>query len=848
MPRSMKPPSATTDGSEGSVRATRAHRMRQRLQATARPGWGSAWTAAALLALLVLIYLYKPILTGGYYFPSGDGGGWPFTRLPGADYPPFNLRQVDMFLDTGPWLRYNIASVHAGHLPLWNAYNGAGVPHLANLQSGVFSPWNLPFYVLPFRISLIASAFFKLWALGMATWLFLRSMRLSPLAALTGATGYMFGGMHMLWLNWEMPSSVFVLPFGCLCLMIAARAESARRRRCAFAGLAVGTAASLLAGQIEIFAWAVLLVAAFAVFVAVRYRSGIATRVRYLAGTAGVLILALGLSAVQLIPFLQYMAGSRVFNSRSHGTFLGTFPAQAFGMMLFPNLAGPISHPYGQATLQAHFAEQPTTSCAGLAITALGLIGLAWLRRPACRAPVLFFLLVAALVVVLESNTTVAGWWHRVPALGTDLPLRSGDLVLFPIAFLAACGVDVLRSPLSARARGAAAAVVAAALAGAGVIALWTWDWLGRIYGVSTGVPAHEQYVIRQSVLLLGVAGTGLTVVIVLAGQRGRGLHAAAGMVLVATVWATSAAPWLGFNPTSPAEQLYPRTATMQQLRAQVGDDRVIVLGRLLPEADTNLDYRIATGTSYDAIDISDYAKIYLAVTHKSHVSTPDAGTSGICAARLRLLGLRWVVGGSGSAAGRQLPLARRLGPSGTPLYRVPDAQTFQLAQQVSATSSDSEALARVLRCDRTPGSVLVDAPAADLPPRSLDTSSANGTVRVLQRAQQHIVLSVSTPSARWLIARQTYFPGWYAAIDGKPTILRRADVAFQAVFVPAGTHRVILDYRAGIVRQGAAITALSVLPLAALLLPYRRRRRRAKNRPTTTPLSPGDHSGPRPG
>ncbi len=775
----------------------------------------------------MLIFLYKPILTGGYYFPSGSGRSWPFTRLAGADYPPFSLRQIDTFLDSGPWLRYNISSVRAGRLPLWNAYNGTGVPHLANLQSAVFSPWNLPFYVLPFGIALIVSAFLKLWALGMATWLFLRSMRLSPLAALAGATGYMFGGMHMLWLNWEMPSSIFVLPFGCWCLMVAARADSARRRRRALAGLAVGIAASLLAGQIEIFAWAVLLVGAFAVLVAVQHRSGVAARVRYLTGATGVMILALTLSAVQLIPFLQYMLNSRVFHDRSQGTFLGTFPVHALGMTLFPNLAGPMAYPYGQLGLQSHFALQTTTSFVGLTVAALGLIGLARLRLREWRPPVLFFVAVAALAVVLELSTTVAAWWHRVPGLGTDLPLRSSDLILFPAAFLAACGVDVLRSPLSARSRLATAAVVTLSLVGAGVLALWTWHWLGRIPGVTTYLPAHKLYVMEQTGLLLGVAGIGLLTFIVLVGLRRRGLRVAAGVVLVATVWATTAAPWVAFNPTSPAEQFYPRTSAMRQLQAQVGDDRVFILDRLLPEGDTNLEYRIATGTSYDSIDVDNYAKLYLAATNKISLSAFDAGTAHICAARLRLLGMRWVLGGSGAAGGEQLPLVRRLGPSATPLYRVPDGQIFELAQQVSATPADAEALPQALRCDRPAGSALIDASPTDLPARSLRTPSGARTVRVLQRTQQHIVASVDAKSARSLIARQTYFPGWHATIDGKPAPIRRADVAFQAVYVPAGTHRVTLDYQPGSVRLGAAVTGLSILALAALLVPYRCRWRR---------------------
>ena len=43
------------------------------------------------------------------------------------------------------------------HVPLWNPYIMGGRPYLGNAQSAVFSPFNLPAYVLPFWDSLASS-------------------------------------------------------------------------------------------------------------------------------------------------------------------------------------------------------------------------------------------------------------------------------------------------------------------------------------------------------------------------------------------------------------------------------------------------------------------------------------------------------------------------------------------------------------------------------------------------------------------------------------------------------------------------------------------------------------------
>jgi len=49
-----------------------------------------------------------------------------------------------------PWKTLVIQAEKTIQLPIWESYNFAGTPLLANFQSGVFNPFNLLFFVLPF--------------------------------------------------------------------------------------------------------------------------------------------------------------------------------------------------------------------------------------------------------------------------------------------------------------------------------------------------------------------------------------------------------------------------------------------------------------------------------------------------------------------------------------------------------------------------------------------------------------------------------------------------------------------------------------------------------------------------
>jgi uncharacterized membrane protein YfhO len=62
------------------------------------------------------------------------------------------------------------------------------------------------------------------------------------------------------------------------------------------------------------------------------------------------------------------------------------------------------------------------------------------------------------------------------------------------------------------------------------------------------------------------------------------------------------------------------------------------------------------------------------------------------------------------------------------------------------------------------------------------------------------------------LVAAQTYHHVWHAYVDGRPVRLWRANEAFQAVVVPAGTHQVQLIYKDRRFQLGTVISLTALL------------------------------------
>jgi len=106
----------------------------------------------------------------------------------------------------------------------------------------------------------------------------------------------------------------------------------------------------------------------------------------------------------------------------------------------------------------------------------------------------------------------------------------------------------------------------------------------------------------------------------------------------------------------------------------------------------------------------------------------------------------------------------------------------------------------------------IVEAPTNELP-----LATTAGRTEVVSYAPAHLQVTTRSSGPSFLVASETWYPGWEAMLDGKPTRLYITDVAFRGVAVPAGDHRVDMRfvprilYRSSLVSAAGALTALGV-------------------------------------
>ncbi len=588
-----------------------------------------------MLLVLLAVFLWRPLTTpNSAYAPSDLTQSSPLIRSVPDDYRFGNVLMTDPVLQMHPWLDWNKEQLLDGDLPVWNPYNGAGTPHLANFVSAVLSPFSAPFYALPWRAALVAAAALKLFVLGLFMYLFLRRIALAHVAALVGASAFMFAAYHVLWLAWPHPGAVVCLPAGLYFAEVAMQARTRLRQRLAWSGYALAVLVAFLAGHPEtlFFGWGLAIVYVSLQLLVSRELGGGRERLAQAGQFVVASMLAVGLAGIQLLPFVEYL-------QRSSAYAAGADRAQAHfdlgfsGLQAFPHLFGtPSQRYYSPGQLLGDLRLPDGTRLAsnyieangyyvGLLVLLLAGVGVLSLVRRRGPGGTTFAGVFCAFTAVgwVAYVHDVGGIGHTVgtlPLVELSIINRSHPIWVFALCCLAAIGVDALLRAGAGLGRGrggwALAGLVGAGatlvLAGAVLLARHTLFAGGNAGGMvadpigRASVDAHMRFVAVSY-----LAGVVAVVALVVAASRGRWMRALAGGAVVAVVFAQGG--WLlrSHNPTVDADLVYADSSGLAAVRAAAGPtEETVSLGMLL-SADTNLWYRLRSPDSYDGVGLRRY-------------------------------------------------------------------------------------------------------------------------------------------------------------------------------------------------------------------------------------------------
>jgi hypothetical protein len=787
--------------------------------------------ALSLFALLgALSWLFRDVLFfGGVYFKR------------------------DIHLVWHPQVESFVRCVAAGSWPVWDASLAFGQPLLADPSAQVLYPltW-LNLLARPSTYySLYAIVHFALAAAGMRA--LARRLDLSPTAASVAAAIFSLSGPYLSMLDlWHHFAGVSWMPW-----VVLALDRSVRGGRRDMGLLALALALQILAGSADIVAMTLLLGAAISVRRLLDPpRPAWAAARGALLRLAGGGLLGLGLSAALWMSALEIAArAARADLPASVRTYWSMHPAVALefitpGLWSALPLAGP---------LRAAFFEsrEPFLASIYLGVPVLGLVIAALTASRHSLRRVLLGAFVLATLVAMGPHTPVYGAAVTVlPALQIlRYPVKVLAVAALAWSLLAGIGVDTWREADPRGRRSVAGALgLVLLLAGAAASVAWAAPaaLAGRILELPGGVSLES--VLGPAVLRLAVTVGLAALVCALAlaggvvGLNPRRQAAALAALAILDLLVFHRSP----NPVAPALLYQHRPEVVSALGRHEPAVRVYVydysipgrIARYLGGRAAYAPARMPEGFSLDAAAALGM-QMYLApesagrwgvsqafnVDYRGLHAAPLSRLTGLLLSvedtplHLRLLQLGGVEHAISLHALPDLPLEREVaGLFEHPirLQKVPEplGRTYAVGAARHA-KSDAEAARLLLEPDFDPRRevVLAESPEEKEPPPQ---PGFRGATHIVEARPDRLLIDAETSAAGFVVVLDGFDPGWRVLLNGRPAELLRANLAFRAVAVPGGRHRIEMVYRPRGLRVGLVVAGLSLALVAAVLRPGR--------------------------
>jgi hypothetical protein len=696
-------------------------------------------------------------------------------------------------------------------LPLWNPFFGQGQPFAANPEHELFHPLTTLFFLLPFEVAFRLQVILPVMATAIGMFVFLRSLHRSQPASLFGALSFASGG-YLLSLTNLLPSlfSVSVLPWTLAALVHAFRHPRLRGS----VGLGLCITLQCLSGEATVLLMTMVLSAA----VLASQRRACSMRKGGILALAAVL--GTGLASAAILPGLHFAGKTDRATglSDSEASDWSMPPVRALEL-LAPDVLGRLDTPvpddtWGRALYPTRKQPLVYSLYPGLMASMLGLAMLVTRQR---RRLVPWALVAGAgYLVALGSHAPLWAALRHLPWLsGLRFPEKFSLLFIFALVVVAACGFDqFLMRPGK---RGLMLAWAFGGLALSSLLAFLAVHLLTKSPNPGTRLHATAQVALHVAV----VAAAALLALRAPGTRRGRGF--------AITCLCAADLFFAGRHlvPTVPSVTLAQPPAYLQPLVARQSDELLFNAAAWSPDlrwtpglARPPLPAQWGLATTLE----SDYDRTFLRWTNQAtflfwdivrahpRLSEPLLERRGVTAIVSPTPTVRAPVPNLPPV---QMMLAQKTQPVLFPLSRV---------EVVRGSMGYRDAVERL--GDLAAETAIVDEQElATFPARP-----SPAKVEILERTPERLLarVEVETAGAAFLAFNQTWDEGWRARIDGVPARLLRTDICLCGLPVPAGIHRIAIEFDDPWMTRGLLLSFMFALACLGLLLLDRRLDRRA--------------------
>lgn len=717
----------------------------------------------------------------------------------------FGGGRSDMFIAGYAFRRFGAETfLNTGHIPQWNPYLFGGLPYIGAMHGDIFYPTAWLRWILPVDVAITWGMVIHFVLAGWLLYRFAVALGCSFGAALIGGVAYELTGIVASQMSPGHDGKLFVsalAPLAFWTLLVAIRGQ----KRWAYGAFAVEVALIVL-GHYHMAYFLLLALGLWVLYLALwdAQRPIGQPAWQPLAFSAVAVAVGVGITALQVLPFLSYIPYSpRADGGADTGWQFATSyampPAEIFTLLL-PEFNGVLDQYWGSNPIKFH------TEYVGA--LPLVLAALAWTdatrRRLALAFTVgaVFFLLFA----FAGHTPFYKPFFELLPGLKK---IRAMGMVFYLTAFslsvLAAMGADALFAQ-----RVKARTVL---WLGGGVVLFALLGAVGGLQPLAEGlaIPERAEAVFANAaalragaVRLLGFAVVGTLLLWATATRR-----VPARLAMIALVTTTALELWSidrrFFNWSPRASQLFADDAVTTYLRKAPTPFRVI---------DAQQSYGQSILMGYDIPQLTGYHGFQL-----KRFNDLLGAQQGLSPALLDLYAVRYLI----LQTEQDVPGYKKVVPASPTAFGTTAAlyerdSTVSWARVVPAAAKAPDAqIPATVTDERFPvnGAVLLsDSATTSLPAAAAPfaPSASTATVSDWRAGAMTVTVQPAPTAPTMLVVAENWYPDWQATVNGKAATVTRVDHALLGVELPAGASQITLAFDSPTYAKGKLISLVALL------------------------------------
>ncbi len=748
-----------------------------------------------LIGGVILIFFWQFLLKGFLPIPSDTIVGlyYPFrdvyfqTNPNGLPYKNFLI--TDPVRQQIPWKNLVVEAEKRLTLPLWNPYNFAGTPLLANFQSAAFYPLNLLFYFLPFELSWSLLILLQPLLAGIFLYLYLRNLKLKKIASVFGAISFSLCGFFVAWLEWgTILNTALWLPLILLSIDKIFQIKNNKSPSTLSSGpkgkiknllwplvFILSLVCAFFAGHLQTFFYLAVIVLAYFLARWFQHRSEIKSLLLFIVICFVLILLVLP----QLIPTLQFIAlSARNLDFPAWQTNPGWFiPWQNLIQFLAPDFFG------NPATLNYYGIWNYGEFSGYIGILPLVMAFFALFFRKDKKT--LFFgsAFFVSLLFALPTIFAKLPFQFNLPFIATAQPTRLLFITDFSLSVLAAFGLDYF---LLSKNRKYILPILI--IFGLGFVGLWSFvlRFDAEILSPVNLTVAKQNLILPTLIFIL----ISILILIVVFYQRNEKLSKLLfGILVLITIGELLRFGWK-FEPFTNQAYFFPSTSVMAFLQKQEQPFRIMATdSRILPP-NFSSSYKLQTLDGYDPLYLQRFGELMAALKRDRPDITPPFGFNRIITPQdpslkiIDLLGVKYV-----------LSLDKLSSPKLKPVFTDGFVQVYEnqeafprafFVKHTLIADSNQQAIDKLFSSEN----ILHDTAVVE----NVQNFKANwslGQARIIKYEPNIIDIQTTNAGEGFLVLTDSFYPTWHATIDGREATIYLTDYNFRGIIIPKGKHLV---------------------------------------------------------